>query len=655
MSVVFNAAIAGTVSADNPAINVQFPGTQEISISGPGDTITPVDDTGAYVALATKANQVTANTSLASIDSKLSSPVAVSGPLTNAQLRASPVPVSGTITSTPSGTQDVNVVSSVEIEIKNDTGNPIPVSGTFFQTTQPVSAASLPLPSGASTAANQATANTSLSSIDSKLTSPLAVTGPLTDTQLRASRVPVDGSGVTQPISGSVSVSNFPATQPVSGTVTANAGTGTFTVDGSGHTQPISASSLPLPTGAATSANQSTEITALGTINTTLGSPMQQSGGSVTANAGSGTFAVSAASLPLPSGAATEATLALIKAKTDNLDVLLSTRTKPADTQTVSGTVTANAGSGTFAVSAASLPLPSGAATSANQATEITALGTINTTLGSPFQAGGAISNTSFTATQGTATNLKTQAENYQGGAAVGSSNPLQVTLANTGANATAVKIDGSAVTQPVSAASLPLPSGAATAANQSTANTSLSSIDSKLTSPLTVTSTGVSKATYGAAATFTAAASATDIFTITGSGTKTVKVLHIGINGTNTGNTNVFFNVIKRSTANSGGTSTTITDVPFDSTDAAGTATVRSYTVNPTTGTAVGTVKSDYAFFPTLASTNQGTNIQHEFDSGLNKPVVLRGTSEVLAVSMNGVLITGTTSLSIDIIWTEE
>lgn len=55
------------------------------------------------------------------------------------------------------------------------------------------------------------------------------------------------------------------------------------------------------------------------------------------------------------------------------------------------------------------------------------------------------------TVVQGTATNLKTQAESYQGGTAVGSGNPLQVTLANTGANATAVKVDGSAVTQPVS------------------------------------------------------------------------------------------------------------------------------------------------------------------------------------------------------------
>jgi len=58
--------------------------------------------------------------------------------------------------------------------------------------------------------------------------------------------------------------------------------------------------------------------------------------------------------------------------------------------------------------------------------------------------------NLNATVVQGTATNLKTQAENYQGGSAVGSGNPLQVTLANTGANATAVKVDGSAVTQPV-------------------------------------------------------------------------------------------------------------------------------------------------------------------------------------------------------------
>lgn len=73
---------------------------------------------------------------------------------------------------------------------------------------------------------------------------------------------------------------------------------------------------------------------------------------------------------------------------------------------------------GTFAVQAAqsgtwnitnisgTISLPTGAATAALQTTGNTALSTINTTLGSPFQAGGSIGNTSFAVTQATASNL---------------------------------------------------------------------------------------------------------------------------------------------------------------------------------------------------------------------------------------------------------
>ena len=117
---------------------------------------------------------------------------------------------------------------------------------------------------------------------------------------------------------------------------------------------------------------------------------------------------ISAVSLPLPSGAATEAkqdvgnnSLAAIDANTDNLDVALSTRLKAADTLnavTTVGTITNvvhvddNSGSltvdnsGTFAVQAAqsgtwninnisgTVSLPTGASTAANQATEIASL-----------------------------------------------------------------------------------------------------------------------------------------------------------------------------------------------------------------------------------------------------------------------------------------
>jgi len=54
-----------------------------------------------------------------------------------------------------------------------------------------------------------------------------------------------------------------------------------------------------------------------------------------------------------------------------------------ASTQPVSGTVTANAGTGTFAVSAASLPLPSGAATEATLSNAEGHLGTIDTSTAS--------------------------------------------------------------------------------------------------------------------------------------------------------------------------------------------------------------------------------------------------------------------------------
>jgi len=53
----------------------------------------------------------------------------------------SPILVTGTFT--PGGTQDVNIISTITL----------PVSGTFFQALQPVSVASLPLPSGAATEA----------------------------------------------------------------------------------------------------------------------------------------------------------------------------------------------------------------------------------------------------------------------------------------------------------------------------------------------------------------------------------------------------------------------------------------------------------------------------------------------------------------------
>lgn len=63
--------------------------------------------------LATAAKQDIANASLAAIDSKLGSPLAVTGPLTNAELRAAAVPVSATSLPLPAGAATELTVASI--------------------------------------------------------------------------------------------------------------------------------------------------------------------------------------------------------------------------------------------------------------------------------------------------------------------------------------------------------------------------------------------------------------------------------------------------------------------------------------------------------------------------------------------------------------
>lgn len=182
----------------------------------------------------------------------------------------------------------------VETVTSGGTGSDVNVTNPVLA----VVAVSLPLPTGASTAAKQDTGNASLASIDGKLPAALGGAGGLkvevvassggglTDTELRATPVPVSGPLTDAQLRT--------AAVPVSGPLT--------------DTQ-LRAAAVP----------------------------------------------VSAVGLPLPAGASTEATLAFIKAKTDNLDVALSTRTKPADVQKVDGSAVTQPVSGTVALDAPSL------------------------------------------------------------------------------------------------------------------------------------------------------------------------------------------------------------------------------------------------------------------------------------------------------------
>lgn len=66
------------------------------------------------------------------------------------------------------------------------------------------------------------------------------------------------------------------------------------------NTVDVSATSLPLPTGASTETTLGTVSSKLTALTTALGTPLQQSGGSVSIT---GTIPVSVAALPLPTGA----------------------------------------------------------------------------------------------------------------------------------------------------------------------------------------------------------------------------------------------------------------------------------------------------------------------------------------------------------------
>ena len=102
---------------------------------------------------------------------------------------------------------DTNVSITDTINVKTTGTDSVAVTGDFYPATQPVS--------GSVSVSNHPT------SIEVE--------------NVSGGTLAVDGSGFTQPVSGSVSVSNHPTSIEV-----ANVSGGTLTVDGSGFTQPVS-------------------------------------------------------------------------------------------------------------------------------------------------------------------------------------------------------------------------------------------------------------------------------------------------------------------------------------------------------------------------------------------------------------------------------
>jgi len=152
----------------------------------------------------------------------------------------------------------------------------------------------------------------------------------------------------------------------------------------------------------------------------------------------------------------------------------------------------------------------------------------------------------------------------------------------------------------------------------------------------------------------FTPGATPQDVCTLTGSATKTVLVTGAILTSTQTTAGLNVWSLLKRSTANTGGTSVTAPGIPVDSASAAATAVARAYTANPTAGTLVGRYSVLHVDAPAPGTAGIGSSVGRvKFDTV--GAVVLRGVNEVLAWNFNGAALPTGLSVSCSFDWSEQ
>jgi len=404
-------------------------------------------------------------------------------------------------------------------------GGKVAVSGTFWQTTQPISAASLPLPTGAATAANQssvqgtvaagtAPSNAVMAGLVYNSAAPtpsngqaLALQGDAsgnlkvdiaTSATISTNVAQVNGSTVstgagaagggaqrvtvaedTNTIAGSAppTTSSPFDVSLVQGGAVIGALNGLYVQPGTGATFPVSAASLPLPSGAAISADQCGWESGSPCYSEGLGTAGSPSGGIFTVQGVSGgtALSVSAASLPLPSGAATAANQTdvqgVVGAGTAPASMAVaglvynSSPLTPSDGQSLALQGDASGYLYTDVKALPSIPAGSNTIGAVTQASgpwteNLTQIDGNAVLTGAGAVGAGSVrvavgqDGTTIAGSSPPTTSSPFDVALVQGGAVIGSTNGLYTQPA-------------SGATFPVSAASLPLPTGASTAANQ--------------------------------------------------------------------------------------------------------------------------------------------------------------------------------------------
>ncbi len=479
------------------------------------------------------------------------------------------------------------------------------------------------------------------------------VSGLLTDTELRASPI------------------------PISGTVTANAGTGTFLVDGSAHTQPVSGT---------ITANQGTSPWVVsGTVTTSPNVNIHDgSGNSLTSQVNGSQQAldvgINVAGVQIDPRQIRALTSADVVTVNQGTSPWVTSFSAPQHIILDSGTLTTITNpvtvvnSGTFAVQAAqsgtwninnisgTISLPTGAATFAAQIDKsqftkitdgtdtalVTAAGELNVL--ATAQPGVDIGDVTVNNASGaSAVNIQDGGNSITIDGAISFTAPQHVIL-DSGTLST--------ITNPVTVAQATAASLNATVVGTGTfvVQATLSAETTKVIGTVNAIPVDGVKTTYSASINdLTTSALPTDIVEFKGSSTKTLRITQIIISGTQNTSASRDVFLIKRSSADSGGTSTNAVAIPHDSNNTAATAIIKVYTVNPSgLGTSVGIIRTQRIQLLATNVTTALDKIIWDFGTRPAQALVVRGTSESIVINLNGVT-SANDIFDIIIEWTEE
>lgn len=154
----------------------------------------------------------------------------------------------------------------------------------------------------------------------------------------------------------------------------------------------------------------------------------------------------------------------------------------------------------------------------------------------------------------------------------------------------------------------------------------------------------------------YTPPATPTDLIVLTGSATKTVRVISFETQMAQTTAALQEYFFKKHTVANTAGTSTSDPVAPHDSNNAAASAVLKHYTANPTIdATAVTLQRTQFTVPATTAPRSIYEWLNWQAYSLLDQPLTLRGVAQELALNFNGAALPAGMVIAARVVWIEE